>query len=44
MCVGDVYWIQQDFTDGSVVKNLPANVGVTGDMGMISAWLLIEKE
>ena len=44
MCVGDVYWVEQGFTDGSVVKNLPASVGVVGDMGSISAWLIIEKE
>ena len=43
MCVGDAYWVEQGFTGGSVVKNLPANVGVAGDMGSMSAWLIMEK-
>ena len=30
--------VDGDFPGGSVVKNLPANAGATGDAGVIASW------
>ena len=30
--------VDGDFLGGSVVKNLPANAGATGDAGVIASW------
>ena len=33
-----LFSLPRSFPDGSVVKNLPANAGATGDMGFILEW------
>ena len=33
-----IFWIFWGFPGGSVVKNLPANTGDTGDVGLIPGW------